>query len=237
MWSVPSRLRREMVFIMAPDRVRVAVTRLPAVTWTTSSLEACDVASVVVLPMDDGVLVSLSSYDMSDDAAPLLPPPVVVDGVVISDVRSRWTKFSRWRNELLDPLFSPSFLCQFSHFHFELNSINSKFISFVPAEVGIVGGPEGVLDVIPVAVAGDGVAPLLCRLFLAPLAAPDDPLRSAAASGRSPTDRRRIDVLEMLQRATELGHALETRARHVQPDHLSRKNLRRSRFSFLFRRR
>lgn len=106
-----------MVFIMAPDRVRVAVTRLPAVTWTTSSLEACDVASVVVLPMDDGVLVSLSSYDMSDDvtadppdAAPLLPPAVVVDGVVISDVRSRWTKFSRWRNELLDPLFSPSFL-------------------------------------------------------------------------------------------------------------------------------
>jgi hypothetical protein len=110
-----------MVFIMAPDRVRVAVTRLPAVTWTTSSLEACDVASVVVLPIDDGVLVSLSSYDMSDDvtadAAPLLPP-VVVDGVVISDVLSRWTKFSRWRNELLDPLFSPSFLCQFSHFKF-----------------------------------------------------------------------------------------------------------------------
>jgi hypothetical protein len=104
-----------MVFIMAPERVLVAVTRLPAVTWTTSSLDACEVASVVVLLMDC-VLVSLSSYDMSDDvtadAAPLLPP-VVVDGVVISDVLSRWTKFSRWRNELLDPLFSPSFLCQF----------------------------------------------------------------------------------------------------------------------------
>jgi len=100
-----------MVFIMAPERVRVAVTRFPAVTWTTSSLDAWDVASVVVLLMDC-VLVSLSSYDMSDDVradpadAPLLP----VDGVVISDVLNRWTKFSRWRNELLDPLFSPSFL-------------------------------------------------------------------------------------------------------------------------------
>lgn len=85
-----------MVFIMAPERVRVAVTKLPAVTWTTSSLEACDVASVVVLLMDC-VLVSLSSYDMSDDVnadpadAPLLP----VEGVVINDVLSKCTKLSR----------------------------------------------------------------------------------------------------------------------------------------------
>jgi hypothetical protein len=84
-----------MVFIMAPERVLVAVTRLPAVTWTTSSLDACEVASVVVLLMDC-VLVSLSSYDMSDDvnaepadAAPLL------DGVVISDVLNKWTRFKR----------------------------------------------------------------------------------------------------------------------------------------------
>jgi hypothetical protein len=54
------------------------------------------VASVVVLLMDC-VLVSLSSYDMSDDVkadpadAPLLP----VDGVVINDVLNRWTKFNR----------------------------------------------------------------------------------------------------------------------------------------------
>ena len=109
-WSVPNRLKREMVFIMAPERVLVAVTRLPAVTWTTSSLDACEVASVVVLLMDC-VLVSLSSYDMSDDvnaepadAAPLL------DGVVINDVLNKWTRFKRWRNELLDPVFSPSSL-------------------------------------------------------------------------------------------------------------------------------
>jgi hypothetical protein len=80
---------------MAPERVLVAVTRLPAVTWTTSSLDACEVASVVVLLMDC-VLVSLSSYDMSDDvnaepadAAPLL------DGVVINDVLNKWTRFKR----------------------------------------------------------------------------------------------------------------------------------------------
>ena len=80
---------------MAPERVLVAVTRLPAVTWTTSSLDACEVASVVVLLMDC-VLVSFSSYDMSDDvnaepadAAPLL------DGVVINDVLNKWTRFKR----------------------------------------------------------------------------------------------------------------------------------------------
>lgn len=80
---------------MAPERVLVAVTRLPAVTWTTSSLDACEVASVVVLLMDC-VLVSLSSYDMSDDVnAELADAAPLLDGVVINDVLNKWTRFKR----------------------------------------------------------------------------------------------------------------------------------------------
>ncbi len=93
-----------MVFIIAPERVRVAVTKFPAVTWTTNSLDACDVASVVM----DWMVLSLSSYDMSDVTAD--PDALPVDGVVINDVLNKWTKFSRCRNELREPDFSPSFL-------------------------------------------------------------------------------------------------------------------------------
>ena len=79
---------------MAPERVLVAVTRLPAVTWTTSSLDACEVASVVVLLMDC-VLVSLSSYDMSDDVNAEPADAPLLDGVVINDVLNKWTRFKR----------------------------------------------------------------------------------------------------------------------------------------------
>lgn len=75
---------------MAPDRVLVAESRWPAVTWTTSSEEACDVASVDWCSV---VVVSLSSYDASDvTAEPDLP---VTDGVVTSDVRNRCSRLRR----------------------------------------------------------------------------------------------------------------------------------------------
>ena len=56
----------------------------------------------------DWIVLSLSSYDMSDVTAD--PEALPVDGVVINEVLNKWTKFNRCRNELLEPDFSPSFL-------------------------------------------------------------------------------------------------------------------------------
>lgn len=91
-----------------------------------------------------------------------------------------------------------------------------------------LAGQQGVLNVLSVTIAGDGIPPL------AGLALPAGRAFLLLAGWLLIVNSGQV-VLHVLQRATELRHAVETRAGHVQPDHLGREDLRCRRLGLLLR--